>query len=44
MEEMKTPVAAAPKDAKKKKHNYLIPVIIAFFAIGAFLIVLNFAI
>ncbi|MEK7636988.1 MAG: hypothetical protein AAB402_01175 [Patescibacteria group bacterium] len=37
------PIAPAPQ-GKKAEHNYLIPVVVAFLAIAAFLLVLNFAI
>lgn len=40
---MNQPANAAPP-GKKAKHNYLIPIMVAFLAIAAFLLVLNFAI
>ncbi|MBI5466595.1 MAG: hypothetical protein HY975_00050 [Candidatus Kerfeldbacteria bacterium] len=36
--------AAAPVQPKKAKSNYLIPVIVALLAVGAFLFVINLAI
>lgn len=45
MEEMKQPVAAQPATpVKKTKSNYLLPVIIGFVAVAAFLLVWYFAV
>lgn len=45
MEDMKKPMGNQPAAmGKKVKHNYLIPVVVCFFAILGFLVVINFAI
>lgn len=45
MEEMKQPVAAQPATPEKKvKGNYLLPIVVGFVAVAAFLLVWYFAV